>query len=104
MPVRNGEADLKKRYGVEMTRPGGKKFMVYTCRDWEKAQAGQAYSATTCDAVLEGFLIHTCGWLASTRSRGSDECNPRKVEPNGSPDALDFHRSDHVSIRRWRAS
>ena len=63
LPVRNGNRDLKEGSGVEMTRPDGKKFMVYTCREWKKAQAEQAYSATTYDMAMEGFLIRTCGLL-----------------------------------------
>lgn len=46
-----------------MTRSDGTKFMVYTCREWKKAQAEQAYSATTYDMAMEGFLIRTCGLL-----------------------------------------
>ena len=63
LPVRNGDTNLKEGYGVEMTKTDGKKFMVYTCREWKKAQAEQAYSATTYDMAMEGFLIHRCGLL-----------------------------------------
>lgn len=63
LQVRNGDTNPKGGYGVEMTRPDGKKFVVYTCREWKKAQAEQAYSATTYDMAMEGFLIHTCGLL-----------------------------------------
>jgi hypothetical protein len=63
LPVRNGDTNLKGGYGVEMTRSDGTKFMVYTCREWKKAQAEQAYSATTYDMAMEGFLIRTCGLL-----------------------------------------
>lgn len=61
LPVRNGDTSLKEGYGVEMTKPDGEKFMAYTCVDWKKAQAEEAYPATTYDMAMEGFLIHTCG-------------------------------------------
>ncbi len=63
LPVRNGDTSLKESYGVEMTKPDGEKFMAYTCAEWKKAQAAEAYSATTYDMTMEGFLIHTCGLL-----------------------------------------
>lgn len=63
LPVRNGDTDPDHRYGVEMTRPDKSTFMVYTCRQWKKAQADKAYSATTYDMAMEGFLIRTCGLL-----------------------------------------
>jgi len=63
LPVRNGNSDLKEGYGVEMTRPNHEKVIAYTCREWKKAQEEKAYSATTYDMAMEGFLIHTCGLL-----------------------------------------
>jgi hypothetical protein len=63
LPVRNGNADLNEGYGVEMTRPNGEKFMVFTCREWERAQDEQAYSATAYDMAMEGAPIHACGLL-----------------------------------------
>jgi len=63
LPVRNGDTNVKEGYGVEMTRPDGKKSMVYTCREWIKAQEERAYSATTYDMAMEASLIHTCGLL-----------------------------------------
>jgi hypothetical protein len=59
LPVRNGAAD----YGVEMTRPDYTTFKVYTCREWKKSHAQNAYSATTFDMAMEGFLLRTCGLL-----------------------------------------
>jgi len=63
LPVRNGDSDLTEGFGVEMTRPSGEKFRVYTCREWKKAQREKAYSATTYDMAMESSLIHTCGLL-----------------------------------------
>lgn len=63
LPVRNGVADPNKDYGVEMTRPDYTTFKVYTCHEWKKAHAQNAYSATTFDMAMEGFLLRTCGLL-----------------------------------------
>src|SRR5690348_1484944 len=81
LPVRNGNTDINEGYGVEMTSTDGKKFMVYTCREWKKAQAEQSYSATTYDMAMEGFLIRTCGLLVELEKaklpRKSFIANPR---------------------------
>lgn len=63
LPVRNGNSDLKEGYGVEMTRPNYERFMVYSCRQWKKAQKEEAYAASTYDMAMEASLIHTCGLL-----------------------------------------
>lgn len=63
LPVRNGVSDPSEGYGVEMTRPDYTTFMVYTCRQWKKAHAENAYSATTFDMAMEGSFIHACGLL-----------------------------------------
>jgi len=63
LPVRNGDSDPDKGYGVEMTRPNYEKVMVYTCRQWKKALEEKAYSASTFDMAMESSLIHTCGLL-----------------------------------------
>ena len=63
LPVRNGDSDLTEGFRVEMTRPSGEKFKVYTCREWKKAQREKACSATTYDMAMESSLIHTCGLL-----------------------------------------
>lgn len=63
LPVRNGDSDLTEGFRVEMTRPSGEKFKVYTCREWKKAQREKAYSATTYDMAMESSLIHTCDLL-----------------------------------------
>jgi hypothetical protein len=81
LPVRNGNTDINEGYGVEMTSTDAKKFMVYTCREWKKAQAEKAYSATTYDMAMEGFLIRTCGLLFELEEaklpRKSFIANPR---------------------------
>jgi hypothetical protein len=63
LPVRNGNTDPNEGYGVEMTMPNREKVMVYTCREWRQARAKDAYSATTYDMTMEGYLIHACGLL-----------------------------------------
>jgi hypothetical protein len=63
LPVRNGNTYLPEGYGVEMTRPNYTTFMVYSCREWKKAQAEGAYSAGTYDMAMESSFIHTCGLL-----------------------------------------
>jgi hypothetical protein len=63
LPVRNGDTDPRALYGVEMTTPSHKKFMVYTCEEWKKSRAAEDYSATTYDMAMEGYLIRTCGLL-----------------------------------------
>lgn len=69
LPVRNGDTDPKSEYGVEMTRRDGKKtFMVYTCRQWKRATAEGAYSATTYDMAMESSLISTCRALFELQS------------------------------------
>ena len=63
LPVRNGNSDPDKGYGVEMTRPNTERVMVYTCRQWKKALEEKAYSASTFDMAMESSLIRTCGLL-----------------------------------------
>jgi hypothetical protein len=63
LPVRNGNTDLKEGYGVEMTRPNYERFKVYTCQQWKKVRAEEAYSATTYDMAMESSMIHACGLL-----------------------------------------
>jgi hypothetical protein len=63
LPVRNGNSDPDSGYGVELTRTNNEKVMVYTCRQWQKALAEKAYSASTFDMAMESSLIRTCGLL-----------------------------------------
>jgi len=63
LPVRNGDSEPGKGYGVEMTRDNGERFQVYTCRQWKTALEEKAYSASTFDMAMESSLIHTCGLL-----------------------------------------
>lgn len=63
LPVRNGNTGPAERYGVEMTRPNHTTFTAYTCREWKKARAAGAYSATTYDMAMESSFIDTCGLL-----------------------------------------
>jgi hypothetical protein len=108
LPVRNGDTDLKEGYGVEMTRHGGEKVMVYTCREWERAQAEQAYSTTTYDMAMEGFLIHTCGLLFELQRAKlplkSFIANPRVSLANVNllPVEILFSASDEEALKRER--
>lgn len=93
---------------MEMTRHGGKKFTVYTCREWEKAQGEQAYSATTYDMAMEGFLIHTCGLLFELQraklALKSFIANPRVTLANLDllPVEILFSASDEETLKKER--
>jgi hypothetical protein len=76
LPVRNGsQASGDESYGVEMTREGGERFKVLSCRQWKKARAQKAYAATTFDMAMEGFLISTCGLLFEMQTAKSAHKN-----------------------------
>jgi len=63
LPVRNGDSEPGKGYGVEMTRDNGERFQVSTCRQWKTALDEKAYAASTFDMAMESSLIRTCGLL-----------------------------------------
>ncbi len=61
--VRNGDSAPESRYGVELTREGGRNKLVYTCREWKKATSEEWYAATTYDMAMESSFERTCGLL-----------------------------------------
>lgn len=68
MPVRNGDTDPKRLYGVTLTWPNGNTHVVYTCQQWKQAVAAKAYPAFTYDMAMNGYYISTCTLLYSLQN------------------------------------